>query len=70
MVPHLGPAFLGPAQQSGLQTWLRSHMGWLFDADGTKIRRDKKNAKDLSRGPCAEERPCGDLTKFGRFAAR
>lgn len=25
-----------------------SHMGWLFDADGTKIRRDKKNASDLS----------------------
>ena len=30
---------------------LRSHMGWLFDADGTKIRRDKKNASDLSQEP-------------------
>ena len=26
-------------------------MGWLFDADGTKIRRDKKNASDLSHEP-------------------
>ena len=26
----------------------RSHMGWLMDSDGTKIRRDKGNASDLS----------------------
>jgi len=25
-----------------------SHMGWLMDSDGTKIRRDKGNASDLS----------------------
>ena len=30
---------------------LRSHMGWLLDSDGTKIRRNKKNASDLSPGP-------------------
>ena len=29
---------------------LRSHMGWLMDSDGTKIRQDKRNATDLSFG--------------------
>ncbi|CAJ1326817.1 unnamed protein product [Effrenium voratum] len=28
-----------------------SHMGWLMDSDGTKIRRNKQNASDLSSQP-------------------
>ena len=32
----------------------RSHMGWLMDSDGTKIRRNKQNASDLSPGAYGE----------------
>ena len=41
-------------------------MGWLFDADGTKIRRDKKNASDLSLEPFCL---CGSLSLYVRRTA-
>lgn len=38
-----------------------SHMGWLMDSDGTKIRQDKRNAIDLSSQSyyCFIQRTCG-----------